>query len=94
MPIRGMAHTELLLAGVQFPERRYVMFPSGHPGSSGSDEVTSTGEFAGIVNPSISPSLKWNCDWFLSEMFADSTINLGLSLVNVMLKFIVNLFSC
>ena len=59
MPIRGMAHTELLLAGVQFPERRYVMFfPTGHPGSSGPDEVTFTGEFAGIVNPSISPLSK------------------------------------
>ena len=59
MPIRGMSHTELLSAGVQFAERRYVMFfPTGHPGSSGGDEVTFTGEFAGIVNPSISPSSK------------------------------------
>ena len=94
MPIRGMAHTKLLSSGVQFPERRCVMFfPTGHPGSSGSVEVTFTSEFAGIVNPSISPSSKWNCDRLLSEMFADSTINLGLlSLVNVLLKFIVNLF--
>ena len=59
MPIRGMSHTELLSAGVQFPERRCVMpFPTGHSGSSGPDKVTFTSEFAGIVNPSISPSSK------------------------------------
>ena len=59
MPIRGMSHTELLSAGVQFPERRCVMFlPAGHIGSSGPVEVTFTGEFTGIVNPSISPSSK------------------------------------
>ena len=95
MPIRGMSHTELLSAGVQFPERRCVMFfPAGHPGSSGADEVTFTGEFTGIVNPSISPLLKWTCDWLLSEMFADSTINFRLALLNATLKFIVNLFTC
>ena len=92
MPIRGMSHTELLSAGVQFPRRYVMLFPAGHSGFSGPDEVTLTSEFAGIVNPSISPSSKWNCDWFLAEMFADSTINLGL--LNVTLKFIVNLFTC
>ena len=71
-----------------------MFFPAGHPGSSGANEVTVTGEFAGIVNPNISPLSKWTCDWLLSEIFADSTINFGLTLLNVTLKFIVNLFTC
>ena len=60
MPIRGSSHTEL--SGVQlqqFAERRYVMFsPTSHVGSGDADEVTFIGKFAGISNPSISPSLK------------------------------------
>ena len=60
MPIRGLSHTERLSIGVQlqqFAERRYVT-PGHSSDSCDSDEVTFIGKFAGISNPSISPSLK------------------------------------